>query len=183
LGWISLEPLSSFEIWGCLGLERGSGDISEGSHHHVHDVLHVDFNFSEQFEWLRKFDWIFASDAGFHVFSSGSFGATVGKSECFDGLEDFTHVSVNLGRGVTITENIKEITDGYEIESGEGTTLAVQEFVQGFFTDLELFLNIVESFEHAWNRAEFLTIFLFFTGLHDIFHVFVDADELFALLW
>jgi hypothetical protein len=58
-------------------------------------------------------------------------------------------VDHDLNWSITIGENIKKISWGYEIESWESDSLGVHEFIKSFLTNIQIDLDFFEAREYG----------------------------------
>jgi hypothetical protein len=91
-------------------------------------------------------------------------------------------VSVDLGGRVTVREDVKEVIDGDEIESWECSSFGIQELIKCFFTNLEVFFNLLKFLEESLSGTETETIFGLATVFHDVLHGLINTDEIFGLV-
>lgn len=150
--------------------------VTEGASHDVDDILHVDLDLSLQFKGVREVH-DFLAHTGVHLSGVGAF--TIGdQGQVLDGLEDLGGVFVDLFGVISVGQDVEEIILGYEIKTGEESSLSIQEVVQGLLANLQLTLDLVQTVGDASLGAVFESVFDSDSLSHDIFHVFVDAHEL-----
>ena len=88
----------------------------------------------------------------------------------------------DLFRGVTVRENIEEIDLGHEIETWEGTPLALHEVEQGLFTDRKLLLSGLQVWKYPFLSTVGQSDLLGESVCENTLHILIDDDELVRLL-
>jgi hypothetical protein len=79
---------------------------------------------------------------------------------------------------VTVGKDVQKIGWRHEVESWEGHSLGVHEFIQGFLTNGEVFLNLLKSWENVVLNGELNSLLLFVTIIKDFSDCFVNFNEL-----
>jgi len=175
---IALEPVS-------LGHAVLSDDTLCGNNvkrrlHAVNNIHKVVLDLAVELKGLRELHDFF-SDASFHACGNGAISVFL-EEKSFDGLEDLGHVAHDLVGGVTVRQDIKQVSSSDEIESGESTSFAIHEVIKSFLAQCELILDILESLENIVLVAEDYSNLLCFSVLKDNLDFFVDANEFLRLL-
>lgn len=156
-----------------------SNDVKRALHavDNIHEVV---LDLAVELEGLGELNDFF-SDASLHAGGNGTVTVFL-EEEGFDGLENLGHVAHDLAGGVTIGQDIEQVSCGDEVESGEGTSLAVHEIVKGLLAKGELVLHILKSLQDVTLVAEDDSDLLLLAILKDYLDFLVNADEFLGLL-
>jgi len=144
LGRVTLDPFFFFDLTQLN--KRLTSDLFKRGAHCVNDILHVGLDFAQKLEHCGKLN-VLRTDVSVHT-NGDRADTLVFKLEVLDSLENLGHVDLDLLGGTTVGQNIKQISWGNEVETGEGSTLALHELVKGLLANAEISLNLFEGREY-----------------------------------
>ena len=79
---------------------------------------------------------------------------------------------------VTVGKDVQKISWRHEVESWEGHSFGVHEFIQGFLTNGKIVLNPFKSWENVVLNGELNSLLLFVTIVKDASDLLVNLNEL-----
>jgi len=84
---------------------------------------------------------------------------------------------------ITVGKDIKKVCWRHEIESWESSSLGIHKLIKGLFTNSQVLLNLLETWQDVWLDAEIKSFLVLESISKDGLHVLVDSNEFDRLLW